>query len=695
MRIHSMLEVLRARLPAMRVLSDDETTRLMGAGVLVGVVGAFAAAALDRLILLGSSLLLRTDQASLGGFPWWMALLAPAAGGLVAGLLVNWGTREGRPKGISDVIDAEWNHAGRLSVRDAVATAAAAAAAVGGGMSGGREGPTVQLAAALSSRLARALSLPARRARVLIAAGAAAGIAASFNTPIGAAFFALEVVLGDFAMRMFGPVVAATVTGTVLGQAMLGERVVLPLAHFDLANPLELPLYGLLGAICGGVAVGFKRTLAIGQLQAARSHLPPAIRPALAGLLVGVIAALGGHAVMGNGYGFMKALLLGELNPGFTVLAVLLVAKLVASVLTNVSGAGTGVLSPTLVIGALTGTAFGQLVHGAWPTWTESAGAYGLVGMGAVAAAVTHAPITIALMLFEMTGNYQIILPLLLALAVAGIVAAAFDSESVYIATLRRRGVSVEPQRERLLMYDLRVQDVMRSRPEEVIRHDAPFSELAHRFLEHRVNELFAVDEVGRLHGLVELQDVKALIHEPHEELRVADVEARRLPTLRPEQPIAEALPLFFRADLDELPVVDGEGVLLGVLRERDVIGAYDSEVLKQDALLARVEAGPETSREKHFFELPEGSTLRAVPLPDAMASHSLFELALPRRYGFSVIAVVRTSAKDGREERLPAERDLELRQGDRLIVFGECEAVELFEARGGVPVEEEATEEF
>ncbi|MCB9795486.1 MAG: chloride channel protein [Alphaproteobacteria bacterium] len=690
----AVLEMLRTRFPAMRVLSDDETTRLMAAGVLVGVAGALAAAALDRAILLVASVLLSTDQASLGGFPWWMALLAPVAGGGLAGLLVRYGTRDGRPRGIADVIDAEWNRAGQLSLRDAVATGLAAASAVGGGMSGGREGPTVQLAAAISSRAARAFKLPPKRTRVLVAAGAAAGIAASFNTPIGAAFFALEVVLGDFAMHMFAPVVAATVTGTVLGQALLGERVVLPLAHFDLVSPAELPLYGVLGAICGGVAVGFKRALAAGQVAASRSRLPVALRPAGAGLVVGLIASLGGYAVMGNGYGFMRGLLLGELDLGFAALALLLIAKLIASVLTNVSGAGTGVLSPTLVIGALTGAAFGQLVHGIWPTWTDAAGAYGLVGMGAVAAAVTHAPITIALMLFEMTSNYQVILPLMLALSVAGIIAAAFDSESVYLATLRRRGISVTTHREKLVMYDLTVGEIMRSRPEEVISHDAPFSELAQRFLKHRVHELFAVDDEGRLMGLVELQDVKALLHEDHEELRVSDLEARQLPRLRPEQPLAEALPRFFRADLDELPVVDAEGRLLGVLRERDVIGAYNTEVLRKDALLARVEAGPESDRETHFFELPEGSVLRGVALPEAMADHSLFELRLPQRYGFSVIAVVRRCT-DGREARLPAEADLELHKGDRLVVFGDLDAVTLFEARGGVPVEEEATEEF
>lgn len=652
-------------------LRNDPTVRLMVLGALIGAGAGVVAGAFDATVALAGRLVLGTATPALGGVSRWGVLVGPVVGGFLAGVAIRYGTREGRPMGIADVVEATWNRGGSLSLRNGLATALGAAAAVGGGQSAGREGPVVQLAGALSSHICRRLGVPRNRARVLVAAGAAAGIAASFNTPVGAAFFALEIILGNFAMNMFGPVVAATVTGTVVGQALLGDRIALQLPEFGVRHPVELLFYLVLGGLCGGLALLFRRVLRVADRQMLRLPLPPMLRPVAAGLVVGLMAWAGMHAVMGNGYRYMELVIRGEAGQTLPLLLLVLVAKLVATGLTNAGRTGAGLFAPALFLGAVGGTAFGTLVNSAWPTVTESAGAYGMVGMGAVAAAVSHSPITIALMLFEMTRNYEVILPLLLALAVAGIVVSAFGGDSLYIEQLELRGVKLERNREQMVMYDFTVGDLIRTESRRTVSPETSFDELVGCFLQEYEDEVYVVEPDGRLHGVVELLDIKHLLVDPRPGMRVVDVETRSIPTLRNEQSVAEALPLFFSADVDELPVVDDAGRLLGTLCERDVLGALDREVLRHDALLARVESGDAGNRRTDFFELPPGHVMAGVPVTESMAGQTLRELALTRRYRVMVLAVVRPGADGGREQRLPADAELALLPRDRLVVVG------------------------
>lgn len=657
-------------------LRTDPTARLMILGAAIGALGGACASAFHAAVAAASAWVLGSSSPGTDPIPVAAALIGPVVGGLLAGLAIRYGTREARPLGIADVVDATWNRGGELSLRSGVASAAGAALAIGAGHSGGREGPVVQLAGAVSSHLCRRLGVPRNRARVLVAAGAAAGVAASFNTPIGGAFFALEIILGSFALDMFGPVVAATVTGTVVGQALLGDRLMLVLPAFTLKSPAELPLYLVLGALSGLLAMGFQRAMFAADGLARRLPLPGPAVPALAGLGVGALGVAGATAVMGNGYAYVEGLLAGEIAVATGPLLLILVAKLVATGLTYAGRSGVGLFAPSLFVGAVAGTAFGQVVHGLWPNLTESPGAYGIVGMGAVAAAVTSSPITLALMLFEMTHNYAIILPLLLALAVAGIVVSAFGQRSLFVEQLAARGIVLDRSREELVMQNLTVADLLREGDATTIAADAPFEQLAACFLRHHVDLVFVVEEGGRLHGVVELIDIKGQLVAPTPGLTVADVETRDVPTLTERQTVGEALRRFFEADLDALPVVDAEGRLVGVLHERDVIGALDREVLRHDALLARIESGGPGERRTDYFELPPGRVMRAVPVGPSLAGQDLRQLGLTRRYHVTVLAVVRED-EAGHELRLPADADLRLQDGDRLVVMGPAADVE------------------
>ena len=662
---------LLPKIPLLQAVTQNETARLMAIGMGIGIIAGVGAYLFDLISVGVGQLFLHTAQPSLDATVWWRRLLVPGGGALLVGAVVTHLVKTRRPVMVPDVIESVINSEARLSLQDSLTSAFCAAFSIGCGLSGGREGPIVQLGSSLGSRVCSFMNLSPSHARVLVAAGAAGGIAASFNTPLGGAFFALEVILCNFHMSCLGPVVAASVAGTAVGQALLGQRIALELPPFVFRHPAELLIYPVLGVLCSFVAFGFKGALLKSFELRARMRWPAPLITGIAGLLVGGLAATGFPQIMGNGYAFMEQLL-GDSSQSVLFLLALLAIKGLATAITIGSAAGPGVFAPSLFIGALTGTLFGMGVHGIWPGLTESSGAYGMVGMGAVAAAVTYAPITMTLMLFEMTGNYAIIPPLLLTLAVSGVVSAYLDPESYYLSRLAQRGISVNRSREELVMHDLRVKDIMQRTDFRTIRSDASFQQLAESFLNGRVHEVYVVDSENQFHGLVDIQDIKDHLMGDIKGLVVADVETTRAPRLNPAWSLADAFPLFFRADLDELPVVDEGGELVGVLRERDIVGAYNREVLRKEALLARIEQGSPARRETRFLELPQGHVMDVVPITGQLVGHTLRELKLPQRFKVTVVAASIRDPKTGKYQRVPARADIRMREGDRIVVTGD-----------------------
>lgn len=662
-----------AELAGIKALRDHESTRLLVLGALVGVLGGLAAGAFDLVRAGLGHLFFGANDPSLGGGHLVAVLLAPVLGGLVAGGLIHLlGGR--KPRVIPEVIESLAHDNGRMPLRAGLASALAAAVAVGSGHSAGREGPIVQLSSTLASWLSQRLGLTAHRARVLVASAAAAAIAASFDAPLGASFFALEILLGNFALSSFTPVVVAAVTGTVVGQVLLGERVAFHLPSFAVEHPAELLVYPLLGLACGLVAIGLRRMLRWARQQWERlTVIPPWARPALAGLGVGVLGAVGLHQVMGNGYGFVQQLLSGE-DPGALLLLAILAAKLVATTASVSSGSGAGVFAPSLVIGAITGALFGSVGQLLLPEMPPHA-AMGTVGMGAVAAALAHAPLTMGLTLFEMTRDYSIVLPLLLTLATATLVSSVFERRSLYLQILVDRGVDVDRSREELVMYDMHVQEVMRGEDHVVAREGISARELAALFLSRRVHDVWLLDEEKRLVGLVDILDARKLLGDQAQLPPVSSL-MRKVPHLSPQMALAESMPLFFRSGREALPVCDADGRFVGVLHERDVVGAYDQEVLRKDALLARMECGPAENRHTDLFELPPGYVMERVQVTGQLIGHSLRDLRLPSRFGVTVVAVDVQDPERGTHARNAPAADLEVKAGDRLVVVGPLENV-------------------
>ncbi len=427
---------------------------LLALALLVGV-GAGLGAIAFRFLIEGFTHVF-TGQADYGaggrvgnplvpGLGIWFVVLAPVGGGLLYGPLIDRFAPEARGHGVPEVMLAVTREGGRIRPAVAAVKSLASALCIGSGGSVGREGPIVQIGSALGSALGQATGSPEARMRLLVACGAAAGISATFNAPIAGVFFALEVILRDFETRSFGAVVIASVVADTIGRAAFGSEAFLSLPQLGVGSVAGYPLYLLLGLLAAVVGVGFIRVLyAMEDRADALWRFPEAWRPAAGGLLLGLLL-LALPEMYGVGYPVLEGAIDGRYALLFML--VLLAGKVLATSLTLSIGGSGGVFAPSLFMGAMLGAAFGAGAHDLLPGIAGPAGAYGLIGMGAVFAATARAPMTAILVIFELTGDYRIMLPLMLAVVIATALASRLSPESIYTLKLLRRGIPLHARR--------------------------------------------------------------------------------------------------------------------------------------------------------------------------------------------------------------------------------------------------------
>jgi chloride channel protein, CIC family len=378
----------------------------------------------------------------LPGLGIWFVVLAPVLGGLIYGPLVSRFAPEARGHGVPEVMLAVNRLGGRMRPQVPIVKSLASALCIGSGGSVGREGPIVQIGSALGSVLGQFVRVSESRLRLLVACGAAAGISATFNAPIAGVFFALELILRSFDAESFGFVVLSSVVADAIGRAAFGSHPFLTLPGFGFTSPLELVLYAGLGVLAVGVGLTFIRVLYAGEDLADRLWRGPSwLRPGAGGILLGLLL-LAVPQMYGVGYPVLEHAVGGHYV--ILVLLGLLAAKILATSLTMWIGGSGGVFAPSLFMGAMLGSAYGAVAHQLLPGLAVSAGAYGLVGMGAVFAATARAPITGLIIIFELTGDYHIILPLMCAIVVATALSNAITKDTIYTLKLRRRGIDID-----------------------------------------------------------------------------------------------------------------------------------------------------------------------------------------------------------------------------------------------------------
>ncbi len=399
------------------------------------------------------------------GLDWYWLIMIPVLGGLAVGVILHYTTSDNRVRSVSDVIEGAALHDGRLKVRRGLGSALASLITLSSGGSTGREGPVVHIAALIATGVNNRIKADGITGRDLLGCAVAAAVSASFNAPIAGALFALEVVLRHFALHAFAPIVIASVAGTVISRMAYGDvtEFYIP-GQTALAFYVELPAYLLLGLLCGLVAVVFMRGLFWADRLAShyqkRAGLHPVLRPAVAGLLLGLIAIPFPH-IIGVGYETTSDALTGRLL--FHEAVVFTLVKIVAVAVTFGGRMGGGIFSPSLMVGALTGLAFGMVATGIFPDVSGAAALYALAGMGGVAAAVLGAPISTTLIVFELTGDWQTGLAVMVTVSLASAVASRIVDRSFFLTQLEQRGVHLAAGPQAYLLSTFQVTSVMRS----------------------------------------------------------------------------------------------------------------------------------------------------------------------------------------------------------------------------------------
>lgn len=612
--------------------------------------------------------------------PWTWRLLAPALGGAVVGPLVYFVAREAKGHGVPEVMESIILRGGAIRPRVVIVKALASAITIGSGGSVGREGPIVQIGSALGSTIGQALGLSARQLRTLVGCGAAAGIAAAFNAPIAGALFAVEILLGDFGVPQFSPIVIASVVATVVSRYFLGDFPAFVVPAYHLVSPFELAPYLAVGVVAGLVALAFIAVLYGLEDAFERVPIPEFSKPLIGGLLVGAIGIVLPQ-VFGVGYDTINAALTSQLSWG--LLGLLLIVKILATSITLGSGGSGGVFAPSLFLGAMTGGFLGSFLHAWFPTWTAEPGAYALVGMGAVVAAATHAPITAIIIIFELTGDYRIIPPLMTACVVSTLIATWLRPDSIYTLKLRRRGLDPFKQDDPNPLAHLFVRDVIDREP-GVLQDSASFEEVLDLVVRSRHSQFFVLSSKQELLGAVSLSGLRRLIfeREPLQKIVVAGDLATPFPwTLRESDNLDVAMRLFSHADVEELAVIDATSPqkLVGTLHWSDVLAARNAELARRDfsgslsstvSLVARVRQ----------VEIGDGYVIQEIPVPRSFAGRSLSQLQLGRRYGVQVVFVRSAESRAGGRRSHVPDADVALREGDSLVIAATKEAADRLE---------------
>lgn len=545
---------------------------LVGAGAGLGAVGFRWLIEFFTRVLSGHDDYSSAGHAANPYVPWlgpYFVLLAPVVAGALYGPLVYRYAKEARGHGVPEVMYAVARQGGRIPPRVAVVKSLASALCIGGGGSVGREGPIVQIGAALGSTAGSLLRVREDRMRLLVACGSAGGIAATFNAPLAGVFFAMELILRDFTARAFGLVAVSAVTASVIGREFLGDERFLDLAPVSAGHLAAYSLYVLLGAVAGAVGVLFTKVLyGVEDLcDAVWNGRPEWLRPAAGGLVLGAIL-LALPEMYGVGYPVLGKAAVGGYAVGF--LLVLLVGKIIAcSVTIGIGGSG-GVFAPSLFVGAMLGSAFGQTMDGIAPGVTGPAMTYCVIGMGAVFAGSARAPITAVVIIYELTGEYGIILPLMAAVAVATGVSHALSRDTVYTAKLRRRGVDLDLTGPAAI----EVRTAM-GPPPPALAPDTGLREAVTAMIEADAGRLPVVDRHGHYTGSVGALALSRALREGLPETTPVEAVRDHPSALLAGQSLQEALPLLAASEGDGLPVLDEERHhLLGWVSHRSALQA-------------------------------------------------------------------------------------------------------------------------
>jgi chloride channel protein, CIC family len=669
-------------------IQPSVTAVLIGTAIIVGLGTGIGAVIFIRLIELLQRLFFVGGASVFGAIGRGLLILIPVVGGLLAGPIITFFAKEAKGHGVPEVMQAIALRGGVIRPRVVVAKIAASAICIGSGGSAGREGPIVQVGAALGSTLGQWLHLSEARIRNLVACGAAAGIAATFNAPIAGVVFAMEIILGELHIGYLGNVIISSVTAATLARVFLGERPAFDMPRYGMKTPWEIFLYAILGVLAALVAVLFIKMLYWFEDRFDSWRFPDALKPAVGGLLLGLLAfayplimvqafipaseSTLGVPIYANlphifsaGFKTIEEALLGNLS--FMLLFAMIFLKPLATSFTLGSGNSGGVFAPSLFTGAALGGAFGRLMEYLAPGATAGPGAFASVGMAAVFAGAARAPFTAILIVFEMTDDYRLIVPLMTGVIVSLLVAERLHKESIYTLKLARRGIKLKSGVDVDVMESVKVEEVMVADP-LAIPANLPISVLESEFIRTGRHGFPVVNDDGSLYGIVSLEDYRRAISDEDVDvnlLPIEDISTRKLITVYPDESVGAAMRKMAPRDLSRLPVVDRDNPkqLVGVIRRNDIVRAYEVGALRREEARRRAEISEAfDDTQVNFIDI-------AITPNSGVIGKKVSELELPQ-------AAVLVSIRRGRNLIIP-KGETSFQAGDNVTALCERDSVD------------------
>ncbi len=570
-----------------KLVPKEEAFHLLLAAV-VGIVGGlvnvfffYAGEMIQRICLMQPGDPVKEEQS----FAPLQRLLVPTIGGLVAGLILQWGLRIVGRQGTSDMLEAVVAGDGRLPLRTQLVKTASALMSIVSGASIGREGGIVQLSATIASKLGQIANWPPYRLRLLVGCGASAGIASVYNAPITGAVFASLIVLGNFSMNLFAPLVCASVMATMTSRTFFGIEPWYQVPKFPPITPEQLPWFLAMGVVCGGVGALFLKSLRFSTAHLDKIRVPLWVKVTLAGLVAGVIA-IKFPGICGNGYYVTNDILGGAYDhhpDALPQLGSLFLLKLFATAVAVGAGTVGGVFTPTLFLGAVIGAIFGLGVHELHGAAELPIGAFALAGMGATLAGTTKSPLLAIILAFEISLDYSFMPALMLACVISVIISRQLHNESIYIEHRRLRGLSLgEESQQTGAAMEQSVGDVMRA-PVPPLPETASLRDIAERFLGSSNNFVPILNQEKRLVGIVALHDLKEYLNSTQDIGGIIAYDLMRPPpkTLTPDQRLPDALPIVLQSELRNVPVVNNadDNELVGSVSRAEVLAMFSEAI--------------------------------------------------------------------------------------------------------------------
>jgi len=646
-----------------RPISDSGI--LMGTAIIVGVGSGLGAVLFTYLIETVQKFTFEDLVKFLNFNQPIHLIIIPVIGALITGPIIYHFAQEAKGHGVPEVMLAIALRGGLIKARVGLVKTITSAICIGTGGSVGSEGPIAQIGASIGSKIGQILKLDEEKTKTLVACGAAGGIAAIFNAPITGAIFAMEILLNRINSVYFGAVVISSVIADSIAHFFMGDFRAFLIPQYFMKSPWELLLYSLLAILAAFASVLFSRSLYFLEDYFDGLNIPQWVKPSIGAVFLGILGIFtiktmnGIPRIFGVGYDSMTSALFGEFT--LTVALSLFFLKLLATLFTLGSGNSGGVFAPSLYLGSMLGASFGNWANSVFPNISAGVGAYALIGMASFFSGTMHAPMTAIMILFEMTGNYQLILPLMLASVISSIISGLLSKDSIYTLKLTRRGIHLNPVQDVDVMQGVTVGEVM-STDFLSIQNNQTIQDLAELLSKTHITGIPVLNDVDQMMGVVTMNDLEsAKKGKLPESTPVSNISSLDdILVTYPDEPMWQAIYRMSSHNISMLPVVlkNNPQQLVGILYRRDVIKAYDRAIAKKANMQQQVETVKLGKiDETRFFQLN-------IPANSSVVGKRVSEIKLP---GHCVII----SLRRGRELKIVDGHTI-LKKGDFLTIFSE-----------------------